>query len=57
MIKLYSRRSFNQKLSDTFDFAKENWKPLFRLLTYFVLPIAIIEAFLMMNTRNDDLSA
>jgi hypothetical protein len=27
MIKLYSRRSFNQKLSDTFDFAKENWKP------------------------------
>jgi hypothetical protein len=53
MIKLYSRRSFNQKLSDTFDFAKENWKPLFRLLSYFVLPISIIEAFFMMTPRND----
>ena len=33
-IALYVQRSFGEKLTATFDFIKENWKPLMKFTTY-----------------------
>ena len=35
LITLYKTRTFGQKMSDTFDFVTENWKPLLKFSTYF----------------------
>lgn len=41
-INLYVRRSFAEKLSAIFDFTSENFRPLFRFLSVFLLPLCII---------------
>lgn len=46
-IKFYVRRTFGEKLNATFDFIKQNWKPLFKYTTYFILPICLIQAFFL----------
>ena len=33
-------------MSDTFDFVRENWRPLIKYITYLLLPVALIETFL-----------
>ena len=38
-IALYVQRSFGEKLTTTFDFIKENWKPLMKFTTYLMLPL------------------
>ena len=38
-IALYVQRSFGEKLTATFDFIKENWKPLMKFTTYLMLPL------------------
>lgn len=43
-IAFYVRRSFGEKLNACFDFIKENWKPLLKYGTYFILPLALIQA-------------
>lgn len=43
-IKLYTERNFTQKFNDTFDFAGRNWKVMLRFLTYFMLPLSIVQA-------------
>lgn len=35
-IALYVQRSFGEKLTATFDFIKENWKPLMKFTTYLI---------------------
>ncbi|NCC09553.1 MAG: hypothetical protein EOM31_03455 [Bacteroidia bacterium] len=41
---LYVKRSFGDKLNVSFDFIKENWKVLLKFVTYFLLPISMIQA-------------
>lgn len=41
---LYAKRSFGDKLNVSFDFIKENWKVLLKFVTYFLLPISMIQA-------------
>ena len=46
-IELYKRRDFGEKFTVTFRFIRENWKPLLKYLTAFLLPIAILQGFSM----------
>lgn len=43
-IELYRVRSFTQKLTDTFDFLRENWRPMLKYFLYIMLPVSIILA-------------
>lgn len=43
-IAMYAKRSFGDKLNATFDFIKENWKPLLKLTTYLILPLCLVQA-------------
>ena len=42
-IALYVQRSFGEKLTTTFDFIKENWKPLMKFTTYLMLPLCLLQ--------------
>ncbi|MDR2231646.1 MAG: hypothetical protein LBE56_00820 [Tannerella sp.] len=46
-IKFYKIRTFNEKLSVSFDFLRENWKQLLKLSLYLILPICLFQAFAM----------
>ena len=48
-IELYKTRTFSQKISDTFEFVTENWKPLLKFSTYLLLPLAMLMAVCMTN--------
>ncbi len=37
-VAMYVKRSFGDKMNASFDFIKENWKPLFKFATYLILP-------------------
>lgn len=43
-IAMYAKRSFGDKLTATFDFIKENWKPLLKFTTYLILPLCLVQA-------------
>ena len=45
LIRLYRTRTFGEKMSDTFDFVRENWHPMLKYLTYLLLPVALVQAF------------
>lgn len=45
LIKLYRTRTFSEKMSDTFDFVRENWRPLLKYATYLLLPLALVQNF------------
>ena len=49
LIKLYRIRRFGEKISDTFDFVRENWRPLLKYITYLLLPVALVQSFCMTN--------
>lgn len=42
-IKLYAVREFGQRLSVVMDFLRQNWKPLLVYLTYFLLPLSLLQ--------------
>lgn len=46
-VELYAKRSFGEKLNATFDFVKENWKPLLKYSTYLILPICLLQGINM----------
>jgi len=46
-IKFYKVRTMSQKLTVTFDFLRENWKPLLIFSLYLILPICLLQAFTM----------
>lgn len=48
-IPLYETRTFTAKFDNTFEFMKQNWKPYLRFLTYFLLPLSLVQA-LSLNT-------
>lgn len=43
-IALYAKRTFGGKLNASFDFIKENWRPLLKYVTYLLLPVCLIQA-------------
>ena len=43
-IAMYVKRPFGEKLNTSFDFIKENWKPLLKLSTYLILPLSLLQA-------------
>ena len=48
-IALYKTRTFSEKIGDTFDFLRENWRQLAVWLTYLMLPLSLVSA-VSMNT-------
>ena len=46
-IDLFRRRTFGEKLNATFDFVRENFRPLFKYMTYLLLPLALVVGFCM----------
>lgn len=46
-IQFYKVRTLSQKLTVTFDFLRENWKPLLIFSFYLILPICLLQAFSM----------
>lgn len=43
-IAMYVKRPFGDKLNASFDFIKENWKPLLKYSTYLILPVCLVQA-------------
>lgn len=43
-IAMYVRRPFGEKMNASFDFLKENWKPLLKFTTYLILPLCLVQA-------------
>ena len=43
-IALYKTRTFSEKMNDTFDFLRENWRQLGLWLTYLLLPVSLLMA-------------
>lgn len=46
-MKFYKKRTFSEKIDDTFTFLKDNWKVLFRYNAVFILPFSLIMAFFL----------
>ena len=44
-IELFKKKSFGEKLNATFDFVRENFRPLLKYLTYLLLPLSLVGAF------------
>ncbi len=42
-VELYVVRTMGEKLNASFDFLKENWKPLFKFVIYLLLPLSLIQ--------------
>lgn len=55
-IVFYAKRNFGEKMNASFDFIKENWKPIFKYITYLLLPLCLVQALsingLMSGTLN-----
>lgn len=43
-IELYRIRTFTDKLTDTFNFLRENWRPMLKYFLYMMLPVSILLA-------------
>ena len=46
-IKFYTTRTLSQKLTVTFEYLRENWKPLLIFSFYLILPVCLFQAFSM----------
>ncbi|MDR2774365.1 MAG: hypothetical protein LBC19_06425 [Tannerella sp.] len=46
-IEYYRERTFSEKLNVTFDFIRENWKPLLKYTFYLIMPVCLIQTFAM----------
>lgn len=56
-VAMYAKRSFGDKMNASFDFIKENWKPLFKFTTYLILPLCLIQALSLNGLMNGSMSA
>lgn len=54
---MYVKRSFGEKMNASFDFIKENWKPLFKFTTYLILPLCFIQALTMNGLMSGSMTA
>lgn len=46
-IEFYRRRTFSEKLNATFDFIRENWRPLLKYTFYLIMPVCLVQTFAM----------
>ena len=46
-IEFYHQRTFSEKMNVTFEFIRENWKPLLKYSFYLITPICLIQSFAM----------
>ncbi|MDR1524521.1 MAG: hypothetical protein LBS79_04550 [Tannerella sp.] len=46
-IEFYRRRTFSEKMNATFDFIRENWKPLLKYTFYLIMPVCLVQTFAM----------
>jgi hypothetical protein len=44
-IEFYRQRTFSEKLNITFQFIRENWKPLLKYSFYIIMPVCLIQTF------------
>lgn len=51
-IPLYAERTFGQKLNATFDFIRDHWRVLLRMLCYLLIPVSLLMA-LCLNSYID----
>ena len=51
-IEIYRTRTFTEKLTDTFNFLRENWRVLLKYVIYLMLPVSIVEAFFVNHFWN-----
>lgn len=56
-VAMYAKRSFGDKMNASFDFIKENRKPLFKFITYLILPLCLIQALSLNGLMNGSMSA
>lgn len=52
IINLYAERNFSKKFSDTSDFFMGNWKTILRILSYFIVPLSLVESVNMAEYMN-----
>ena len=55
-IVLYAKRTFGEKMNASFDFIKENWKPLFKFTTYLLLPLCLVQALSLNSLMGSTMS-
>ena len=55
-IALYAKRTFGEKMNASFDFIKENWKPLFKFTTYLLLPLCLVQALSLNSLMGSTMS-
>jgi hypothetical protein len=55
-IEIYRTRTFSDKLTDTFNFLRENWRPLLKYFIYIMLPVSIVMAFFVNHFWNGYIS-
>ncbi|MBQ9669114.1 MAG: hypothetical protein IJV45_10310 [Prevotella sp.] len=48
-VELYRTRTFSEKISDTFAFIKDTWRPMLKYFVYLMLPVSIVLGFFMNN--------
>jgi hypothetical protein len=51
-IEFYRQRTFSEKLNATFDFIRENWKPLLKYSFYLIMPVCLVQTFAMNSFVN-----
>jgi len=51
-IVFYRQRTFSELFNVTFDFIRENWKPLLKYITLFLLPICMVQGLSMNSFFN-----
>lgn len=56
-VAMYAKRSFEDKMNASFDFIKENWKPLFKFTTYLILPLCLIQALSLNEVMGGSMAA
>lgn len=56
-VAMYAKRSFGDKMNASFDFIKENWKPLFKFTTYLILPLCLIQALSLNKVMGGSMAA
>lgn len=48
-INFYQKRTLGENITATFDFLKDNWKPIVKLCLYVLLPLSIVQGVFMNN--------
>jgi len=51
-IEFYRQRTFSEKMNATFDFIRENWKPLLKYSFYLIMPVCLVQTFAMNSFLN-----